>query len=79
MSTNGTNIGTFESDATAQMFLDDQAKIAAFAMSTGSGEETFNVADPTVCAALPKDVRLKAAKNVLAMQQQLEAMLANLR
>jgi hypothetical protein len=32
-----------------------------------------------VCSALPKSMKLKAAQNVLAMQAQLEAMLANLR
>jgi hypothetical protein len=32
-----------------------------------------------VISKLPKEARLKAAQNVLAMQQQLEAMLAALR
>jgi hypothetical protein len=41
--------------------------------------QEVNVADPSVCAKLSKDARLKAAQNVMAMQQQLEAMLAQLR
>ena len=38
-----------------------------------------NLANPDACAKLPKHLRLKAAQNVLAMQAQLEAMLATLR
>jgi len=41
--------------------------------------EAMNIADPVVCAGLNKSMKLKAAQNVLAMQAQLEAMLANLR
>jgi hypothetical protein len=44
-----------------------------------SHPQEVNVADPAVCAKLPKDARLKAVQNVMAMQQQLEAMLVQLR
>ena len=65
-----------DSDASAQMIMDGENKIAALAISGKDGD--INIADPTVCAALPKNMKLKAAQNVLAMQAQLEAMLANL-
>eukprot|EP00960_Hanusia_phi_P073576 768042-Hanusia_phi.AAC.7 len=60
--------------------MDGENKIAAFEIATGSSNgETVNLANPDACAKLPKHLRLKAAQNVLAMQAQLEAMLATLR
>lgn len=59
-----------------QMVLDENNKIDYLAI--GMGENEYNVADSSVVANLPKEARLKAAQNVLAMQAQLEAMLATL-
>ena len=59
-----------------QMVLDENNKIDYLAI--GMGENEYNVADSNVVANLPKEARLKAAQNVLAMQAQLEAMLATL-
>jgi hypothetical protein len=78
LSSRGSPLASMKSDASAQMIMDGDNKIAALAINNKQGE-TMNIADPAVCAALPKSVKLKAAQNVLAMQAQLEAMLANLR
>uniref|UniRef100_A0A6U2H2B3 Borealin N-terminal domain-containing protein n=1 Tax=Hemiselmis andersenii TaxID=464988 RepID=A0A6U2H2B3_HEMAN len=76
MNARGSPVGTFDRDASAQLIMDESNKINYMAVEVGNDE--VNIADSEAVARMPKEARLKAAQNVLAMQAQLEAMLATL-
>ena len=49
LSSRGSPIMDMKSDATAQMIMDGDSKIAALAICSKQGGESFNIADPSVC------------------------------